>query len=152
MNACVGLFGRIVVIMLLSGAIVACGGKEERKAKYLERGKNYLESKNYDKAKIEFKNVLQIDPKDADAHMQLGKVEEKRQNFPKAFSAYEKAAELRPDWIEPKARMAQFYLAQASVLKARSDEKHAANVLALAQEHIERIQALDPVDPPAPTL
>jgi len=36
---------------------------EQRKAKYLAKGKEYLEQQNYDKAAVELKNVLQIDPK-----------------------------------------------------------------------------------------
>ena len=57
------LFVTGVALLLAASLLTACGGKEERKAKYLEKGKAYLAEKNYDKAEIEFKNVLQIDPK-----------------------------------------------------------------------------------------
>ncbi|HHJ14072.1 MAG TPA: tetratricopeptide repeat protein, partial [Gammaproteobacteria bacterium] len=55
----------VVLASIIVLGLAGCGGKEERKAAYLERGKAYLAEKNFDKAKIEFKNVLQIDPKDA---------------------------------------------------------------------------------------
>ena len=54
------LFVTGVTVLLAVSLLTACGGKEERKAKYLERGKAYLAEKNYEKARIEFKNVLQI--------------------------------------------------------------------------------------------
>ncbi len=66
--------------------------------------------------------------------MFLGQVEEKQQNWAKAFGAYKKASELDPELIEPRVRIAKFYLAQASALKARKDESGMANVLGLIQE------------------
>ena len=75
------LFVTGVALLLATSILTACGGKEERKAKYLERGKVYLAEKNYDKAMIEFKNVLQIDPKSAEGYFYLGRVEEKKQNW-----------------------------------------------------------------------
>ena len=59
-------FLKSLVLMLAASLLIACGGKEERKAKYLERGKAYFEEQNFDKARVEFKNVLQIDPKTAE--------------------------------------------------------------------------------------
>jgi len=139
-----GLLQKLLVVMLTVGLLSACGGKEERKAKYLERGKTYLAEKNYGKARIEFKNVLQIDPKDAEGYLFLGQVEEKQRKWPQAFGAYKKAADLDPELIEPRIRLANFYLAQASALKARKDEDGAADALDLVRKQIKEIQALDP--------
>jgi tetratricopeptide (TPR) repeat protein len=111
-----------VALVVLAGLLLSCGGKEERKAKYLERGKAYLAENNYDKAKVEFKNVLQIDPKDAQGYLYLAQAEEKSKNWSKALSRYKKALELDPELVEPRIRLARFYLAQARALKAR-DEK-----------------------------
>ncbi len=62
-------------------ALLSCGGAEERKAKYLERAKSYLAEKNYDKARVELKNVLQIDPKYAEAYFLMGQVDEQKQDM-----------------------------------------------------------------------
>lgn len=133
------LMVRTVVLVLAVGLVTACGGKEERKAKYLERGKAYLADKNYDKARIEFKNVLQIDPKTAEAYLYLGQVEEQRQNWGAAFGSYKKASELNAELIEPRVRLARFYLAQYSALRGRKEESGAANALGLAQEQVKEI-------------
>ena len=58
-------------------ALVACGGPEERKAKYRARAQEYLEAGNYPKARVALRNVLKIDPKDADAYFLFAQVEEK---------------------------------------------------------------------------
>ncbi len=62
---------RMTVLWLAALIAAGCGGAEQRKSKYLAKGKDYMEQQNYDKAKIEFKNVLQIDPKYAEAYYQL---------------------------------------------------------------------------------
>jgi uncharacterized lipoprotein YmbA len=52
-------FTNILLVALAVLLMAGCGGAESRKAKYLERSKNYLEQQNYDKAAVELKNVLQ---------------------------------------------------------------------------------------------
>ena len=71
----------IIVVMVL--ALVACGGPEERKADYRARAKAYLEAGNIPKARVALRNVLKIDPKDADAHFLLAQVEEKEKKLAK---------------------------------------------------------------------
>ena len=95
----------LLTVLLLAG----CGGAEERKAKYLERGIAYFEEDNFDKAKIEFKNVLQIDPKTAAPHYYLGRIAESQQQWRKAFGSYGKAVELDPGLLEARTRLAVSY-------------------------------------------
>ena len=131
------------LVLLLISVLVACGGKEERKAKYLERGKAYLAEKNYEKAGIEFKNVAQIDPKDARAFLYLGEVAEKEKEWAKAFGNYKRAIELDPELIKPRTRLAQFYLAQAAAEKRRESAEGEANAMGLAQEQVKEVLTRD---------
>jgi len=98
---------KLTTASVLVMSIVACGGADERKTKYLEKGKAYLEEKNYDKAKIEFKNVLQIDPKYAEAYYYMGQLAEKKKDFIQAVGNYNKAIELNPNNIKAKANRAK---------------------------------------------
>ena len=99
------------MVLLVAATIIAgCGGAEQRKAKYLEKGKAYIEQKNFDKAKIELKNVLQIDPKHAEAYFLLGQIEEQNQDWERAYGGYSKAYELNPDYQEARVKLAQLYL------------------------------------------
>lgn len=95
---------------MLMALIVSCGGAEDRKEKYLEKGKTYFEEKNYNKAKIEVKNVLQIDPKYAEAYYLLGQIEEKQKELIKAIGIYKKAIELNPKYTDAKIRLAKIYV------------------------------------------
>src|ERR1035441_3828102 len=65
-----------VVIAVLSIAFVGCTrNPETAKRKYVESGLKYMEQKKYDSAVIQFKKALQVDPKYAEAHYQLGNAE-----------------------------------------------------------------------------
>ena len=96
----------IMTIMTLAG----CGGAEERKAVYLEKAKLSLDAGDLDKARIELKNVLQIDPKDAQAHFQLGKIFEQKEEYKKAYKRFLTASELDPDNLEYHATIGTYLL------------------------------------------
>lgn len=106
----------IFILAFFSVALVACGGAEERKAVYLEKAKVSMAAGDLNKARIELKNVLQIDPKDANAYYQLGNVYEQQKKYRKAFTNYLKSSELDPDLLENQARLGRFYLLLANDL------------------------------------
>ena len=87
-----------------------------------------------DLARIELKNVLQSDPKDAEAYFQLGRVHEELQQFRKAFGNYVKAEELNPALLENQARLGMIYLLLA-------------NEVDKAKEKIDFILSKDPGSP-----
>jgi len=101
---------RILLLTLCVYALISCGGAEERKAVYLEKAEASLASGDLEKARIELKNVLQIDPKDGEAYYQLGKIFEQKKEYRKAYGNYIKAEELKPDLLENHARLGRFYL------------------------------------------
>lgn len=100
----------IVTVSSLAIILSSCGGADERKAAYLEKAKLSIEAGDIDKARIELKNVLQIDPKDGNAYYQLGKIYEQQKDYRKAFANYTKAAELTPDNFENQAKLGKLYL------------------------------------------
>ena len=105
---------RILLLTLCAFTLISCGGAEERKDVYMEKAKSSIASGNLDKARIELKNVLQIDPKDAEAYYQLGRVFEQQKEYRKAFRNYLKAEELNPDLLENQARLGRIYLLLAN--------------------------------------
>jgi len=101
---------KLTAASILVVSLVACGGADERKAKYLEKSKEYLAEKSYDKARIEIKNVLQIDPKFAEAYYMLGQLEEQKKELGKALGNYKKAIELSPEYTLAKVKLAKIYV------------------------------------------
>ena len=113
----------VAAVLLFVFMLAGCGGAEERKAKYLERGKVYFEEENYDKARVEFKNVLQIDQKSAGPYFYMGKIAEKEQEWRKAFGNYSKAVELDPEHVDARIHLGRFYVLTGDVDKADEDRK-----------------------------
>jgi len=114
------LIGMAALLLAISVAMFGCGGKEERLAAHLEKGKAYYEQANYDKARVELRNVLQIEPKSADAYYLLGLIEEQQQNWQAAFADYSKAVELNPDQMQAKAKLGRLYVFSGAVEQADS--------------------------------
>lgn len=61
---------------------------EEKKAKHQERGRAYFDEGKYQEALIEFKNVVQLDPKNAKAYHQLALIHLKLGGMPDLRSAF----------------------------------------------------------------
>lgn len=101
---------KITLVLVLVLTLVACGGAEERKQDYLQRGQALLEQKNFEKAQIEFKNVLQIDPKSADGWYYLGRVQEVQGKVREALGSYNSALEHNPEYHAAKIASARIYL------------------------------------------
>lgn len=134
---------KLLVTALAALMLVGCGGAEERKAKYMERGKAYIAEENWDKARVEIKNVLQIDPKSAEAYYLIGQVEEKQREWVKAFANYSRAVELDPELIDARSRLAQFYLLRANSAKVENEREAEANALGQAQHEIDEVLKRD---------
>ncbi len=112
---------RIFILAFFAISLIACGGAEERKAVYMEKAKASMEAGNLDKARVELKNVLQIDPKDAEAHYQLGNIFEQQKEYMKAYKHYIRAEGLDPDLLDNQAKLGRVYLLLANDLeKAQS--------------------------------
>src|SRR5512140_1132813 len=84
------------LLLLACFLLVACGGPEAKKAKFLKRGKEYYAKKDFVRAGLEFKNAVQIDPKFAEAYHQLGLSQLARADVRGAYGSLMKATELDP--------------------------------------------------------
>lgn len=101
---------RSVILLIVTIALVGCGGPEERKAKYRARAQEFLTAGNFPKARVALRNVLKIDPKDADAYYLFAQVEEKEKNWRNAVSLYQEVVQLVPDHTGALITLAKYYL------------------------------------------
>ena len=99
-----------IVLGLAVLSAAGCGGAESRKAKHLGKGQAYLAAGNFDKARVEFQNALQIAPKDAEARLEMGIVDEKLGNPREAAQFYQGVIDVGPENIEARTRLARLYL------------------------------------------
>lgn len=98
------------IVLLVAGILVGCGGPEERKAKYFARAAEYMDAANYPKARVALRNVLKIDPKDAEAYVLFARVEEKEKNWRNAVQLYQEAVRLNPGHTAALITLGKYYL------------------------------------------
>ena len=78
-------------------ALVGCGGGEDQQVKYLERAKQHFADENYEKAKVDARNVLQINPKNIEARVVLADIDFQDGNIRQAFGGYTGALQEQPE-------------------------------------------------------
>jgi tetratricopeptide (TPR) repeat protein len=99
-----------VCVALALVAVSGCGGAQARKARHAEKGQTYLAAGNFEKARVEFRNVLQIDPKDPEALYQMGAIAERLGNPRQAAQFYQASIDANHDHLGARIRLARLYL------------------------------------------
>ncbi len=103
--------------------MAACTGTpQEKKAKHLERGDKYFQAGKYNEALIEYKNVIQIDPRDATGHykvavtyLKIGGIA----NLRSGFAELTKTVEYDPELADAQFKLGELYLLSGEVNKAK---------------------------------
>jgi tetratricopeptide (TPR) repeat protein len=98
--------GALLALLVVSG----CGTAESRKARYIQHGQEYYNAGNYDKARVEYRNAAQIDPKDAQVRYLLGQVSERLGDARDAVGQYQAAINENPKLSRARAALARLFL------------------------------------------
>jgi len=118
-----------MVVLLLAVSLCACGSMEEKRDSFMASGKELYQKADYTRARLQFQNALQIDPKFADAQLWLGKTQLKLQNPRGAYGALNQAVALNPNLTE-----AQILLGDLLLMAKQLDKAQAKAEIALKQE------------------
>lgn len=109
-----------VAILCSAMLLIGCSGKAERIAAHLKRGEEYYQASDAEKALLEVRNVLQMDPKNEAALYLAGQVEESRGEFQRAYGNYSKALDIDPRDANAQAALARLYFSVGDLVKAQS--------------------------------
>jgi len=112
-------------VCLLSLALVAVLGvgcsPAAKKARHLERADKFFAASDYDKAEIEYLNVLRFDVDNARAFSQLGVIYAEQGRFGRAVPALLKAQQLNPSNLVTRLKLGRVYLAGGKFKDARTE-------------------------------
>lgn len=126
-------------IAAIAGALalaLGCQSPEERLSEHLERAEDYFDEELWNEAKIEFLNVLQLDPENAEAHFKMGEILWRLGEFAEGRWQYKEAGRLQSDNLEYRLRLAQV----ESLFQRISDAMdHIAFVLEKDPEHVDAL-------------
>src|SRR5258708_5472768 len=104
------------IAILLTGCTAA-----SKKAHLAERAEKFFEAGEYDKAKIEYLNLIKIDPSDANAYARIGAMWALEGAPLRAGAFLIKALELAPDDIGSRLNLTRVYLAVGRTADARKE-------------------------------
>lgn len=107
-----GRFGRFgcALLAVMVGALAGCGNSHARYQAYIESGRHFLASGNLDKASVEFRNALQIEPRGEEALYLNGKVAEGRGNLREAIGYYQSALDVSRSDTRARAGLAKAFV------------------------------------------
>lgn len=108
-----------IIIVLLMPMLMSCSGAAEREEKYLHSAEKYFKEENYKKAKVEIKNVLQINPKNSQARVLLGKLNQADHDYRSAYQNFKAALDEDSKQVDARLELAKIYLSAGKDVEAK---------------------------------
>lgn len=129
-------FKKTLIAAVLASALSGCGSAEESSAKFIESGKELMQEGEYNKARLEFRNALQINPLEAEGYYQLALIDEKNQQWKGMYANLTTVESLQPNHVPTMVKLGQIY-----VLSGEYDEalKKADKALELKPDDLEAV-------------
>ena len=106
-----------LLLIVLAVMAANCTKPEDKIKNYLASGKALYQKGDYNKAKIEFKNVVQLDNKQSDAYYHLALIDEHNKNWQGMYGNLMQVTRL-----DPKNNEAHLKLARLSLLAGQMEE------------------------------
>lgn len=100
--------GLLLVLML--GMAAGCGSSADSAADYVESGNEFFDNGNYDKARLEYKNAIQIDPRQAEPYYRLALLDEQSKNWKQMFANLTTVEQLDPNHVDAQIKLGRLYL------------------------------------------
>lgn len=101
---------KLAIGLALFTVLSGCGNAEDSAAGFMESGKALMANGKTDKARLEFKNVLQIDPTFAPAYYQLALIDEQNKNWRGVYDNLSAAEALWPNDVRVLTKLSQLQL------------------------------------------
>lgn len=108
---------RLTVLFLapLLVLLAACSPPEDKAAKHLAKAEEFMAAEDWKKASLEARNAVQIQPKNAAAHLILAKLAWRESKFPLAYNHLSMAVEADPGLVEARVRLGDLYFSSGDV-------------------------------------
>ncbi len=98
-----------VTLTACSILLFGCGGAQSRFASHMERGQHYFSQGDFAKASIEFRNAMQITPKDPTALIMAGRTAERLGRPRDAVGLYQTVIDSKPDNVEAREYLGRLF-------------------------------------------
>lgn len=132
-------FKKTLLAFMILGSVAACGSAEESSARYIESGKEFVAAGETDKARLEFRNALQINPLEAEGYYQLALLDEKEQKWRGMYENLVTVESLQPEHVKAIVKLGQIELLSGQLDNAL---KRAEKAISLEPDNITAILLL----------
>lgn len=95
------------LLLILAGLCGCTRSPEARRDKYVSKGKEFLEKKDYSRAILQFRNAVEVMPKDSEVYHQIGIASLGSGDLKNAVLSFKKTIELNPNHIGARLKLAQ---------------------------------------------
>lgn len=102
---------RLLPILALVLLVASCTSAQTRRERFLQRAETLASQREYAKARVEFRNALQIDDKDTRTLMRAGEMSEKMESFKDAVMFYQAALKVDPSNNRARAELGRIMVA-----------------------------------------
>lgn len=140
-----------VIVLTLGVVLLAgCTGADARRQSYIQRGQQYFANGDYLRASVEFRNAMQVMPKDPQARVLAGEAAEQMGRYREAAGLFASVVESNPDEVRARVDLGQMYCfghapQQALKLIAPALAKHPDNAQLLTVRALARSGLKDDV-------
>ena len=119
-----------LILVCVSILLVACASDEERREQYLEKAQAQYEAGEYEKARINLKNAIQVSDEDAETRYRFALVEEKLKNWSEVAKHTQRALQIDPDHAKANVKMGKVMLLSGDMEAAAGYAQAAAELAA----------------------
>jgi len=109
---------RLIVATISVIGLVACGSSEDSAGGFIESGKVLLAEGKPEKARLEFKNAIQVDPKVVESYYQLALLDEAAKRWKSMFANLSKAEQMDAKHHDAVIKLGQLYLLSGELNQA----------------------------------
>lgn len=99
----------VLLLAPLLALLAACSPPEDKVAEHLKNAEAFMAAEDWKRAALEAKTAVQIQPKNAEAHLILAKLAWRESKFPAAFNHLSMAVESDPNLVEARLRLGDLY-------------------------------------------
>lgn len=101
---------KYLIVTATLAALVGCGGAASRFESHMNRGKAYFDKRDFLHANIEFRNAMQISPKDDRARLMAARTSEAIGQIGPAAAMYQAIIDSSPENVEARASLGRILL------------------------------------------
>lgn len=110
----------LIVTIAAALALSACDDPAQQAADHFQQGTAFEEQGNLEKARVEFRNALELNPENPEASWRLGQIEEELGDVRMAYRYYLRAADPALGHIDSQVRIIELLMAAGRLEKAEA--------------------------------